>query len=275
MKGIYIMNLENKTIVVTGAGNGMGRAITLALVEKGARVAAVDINELFLNATVELAGEKGAKISTHVVDITNREAVLALPALVVEAHGNVDGLINNAGIIQSFERISDMDFAAIERVMDINFWGMVNMTKAFLPYLSVRPEAYIVNISSMGGFLPVPGQTVYGASKAAVKLFTEGLRAELLETNVGVSVVFPGAISTRIKQNSNINEEIDENADKNKENKITSPEKAAEIILNSIEKKKYQVRIGMDSKAMDLVCKVAPKFAASLMATQMKAHLPK
>jgi short-subunit dehydrogenase len=275
MKGIYIMNLENKTIVVTGAGNGMGRAITLALVEKGARVAAVDINELFLNATVELAGEKGAKISTHVVDITNREAVLALPALVVEAHGNVDGLINNAGIIQSFERISDMDFAAIERVMDINFWGMVNMTKAFLPYLSVRPEAYIVNISSMGGFLPVPGQTVYGASKAAVKLFTEGLRAELLETNVGVSVVFPGAISTGIKQNSNINEEIDENADKNKENKITSPEKAAEIILNSIEKKKYQVRIGMDSKAMDLVCKVAPKFAASLMATQMKAHLPK
>ena len=269
------MNLINKTIVVTGAGNGMGRAITLALVEKGASVAAVDINALFLDATVGLAGEKGSKISTHVVDITDREAVLSLPEAVIEAHGHVDGVINNAGIIQSFERIGDMNFEAIERVMDINFWGMVNMTKAFLPFLSERPEAHIVNISSMGGFLPVPGQTAYGASKAAVKLFTEGLRAELIDTSVGVSVVFPGAIATRIKQNSKINEEIDEEADKNTKMKMTTPEEAAEKILSSIEKNRYQVRIGVDSKAMDLICKVAPKFAASLMATQMKTHLPK
>jgi len=111
-----------------------------------------------------------------------------LPSAVIEAHGKVDGLINCACIIQPFVKLNDLEYEAIEHVMNVNFWGLMYMTKTFLPYLMDRPSAHIVNVSSMGGFLPVPGQTVYGASKAAVKLLTEGLHSELRETSVRVTI---------------------------------------------------------------------------------------
>src|SRR5689334_6495819 len=178
-----LMNVMNKIIVVTGAGSGMGRALVLGLVNKGARVAAVDLNENALKETVELTGQYQDKISTHVVNVTDRKAVEMLPDEVIKAHGAVDGLINNAGIIQPFVRLNDLQYEAIERVLNVNLYGVIYMTKAFLPYLQKRPEAHIVNVSSMGGFFPVPGQTLYGASKAGVKLLTEGLYSELLDTN--------------------------------------------------------------------------------------------
>src|SRR5690606_13805729 len=113
------------------------------------------------------------RLTTHTLNVADRKAVLALPDAVIKAHGQVDGLVNVAGIIQKFIKISELSFEEIERVMDVNFWGVVNTTKAFLPHLLARPQASVVNVSSMGGFLPVPGQATYGASKAAVKLFTE------------------------------------------------------------------------------------------------------
>jgi len=177
------MKVQNKVVLVTGGGNGMGRELVLNLLSRGASVAAVDINETALQKTVELAGSKSDNLSTHIVNITNKDAVAALPEQIIAKHGAIDGIINNAGIIQPFERIKDLDYAVIERVLNVNFFGTLYMTKEFLPHLLKRPEAHITNISSMGGFLPVPGQTVYGASKAAVKLFTEGLRSELLNTS--------------------------------------------------------------------------------------------
>jgi len=126
-----------------------------------------------------------------------------LPPRVVERFGSVDGLINCAGVIQPFVRLHDMDYAAIDRVFDINWHGTLYMTKAFLPLLLARPRAHIVNVSSMGGFIPVPGQTVYGASKAAVKLFTEGLHSELKDTKVHVTCV-PGAVGTNIAANAGV-----------------------------------------------------------------------
>src|SRR5690606_411475 len=198
------MNVRGKVIVVTGAGSGIGRALTHKLLEEGARVAAVDLNEAALRETAELAGGRRDRVSTHVVNVSDRDAVDALPGAVIEAHGAVDGLINNAGIIQPFVRLKDLPYEAIERVVNVNLYGVVYMTKAFLPHLLERPVAHIVNISSMGGFFPVPGQTLYGASKAGVKLLTEGLYAELIDTNVRVTVVFPGAIATNITSNSGL-----------------------------------------------------------------------
>ena len=198
------MKVQNKVIVVTGGGNGIGRELVLNLLARGASVAAVDVNESALGETVKFAGDKKDKLSTHVVNITDKVAVAALPEQVIARHGAVDGLINNAGIIQPFVKVNELDFAAIERVMDVNFYGTLYMTKAFLPHFLKRPEAHITNLSSMGGFLPVPGQSVYGASKAAVKLLTEGLHSELLNTNVRVTVVFPGAIGTNIAANSGV-----------------------------------------------------------------------
>lgn len=268
------MEAQGKTIVVTGGGSGMGREMVLLLLEKGARVAAVDINEKTLKETISLAGGSQDRLSIHVMDISNREAVMALPEKVIKAHGSVDGIINNAGIIQPFVRINDLELKDIERVMNINFWGVVYMTKAFLPHLLKRPEAHVVNISSMGGFLPVPGQTAYGASKSAVSLFTDGLHSELLETGVRVTAVFPGAIATNITINSGIKMNAAEMTDKRQAMKITSASDAAKIIINGMEKNLYHVMVGSDAKLMSLLHRLMPEGAAKFIFNQMKSLLP-
>ena len=195
------MELTGNVFVVTGGGNGIGREVVLGLLTRGARVAAVDLSEQGLAETAALAGA-GERLSTHTVDITDRAAVEVLPDAVISAHGRVDGLLNVAGIIQPFVRFADLEYSHIEKVMAVNFWGVVHTTKAFLPQLRTRPQATVVNVSSMGALAPVPGQAVYGASKAAVMLLTEALYAELKGTPVTVSVVFPGGVSTHIAENS-------------------------------------------------------------------------
>jgi short-subunit dehydrogenase len=267
------MKVANKVFVVTGGGNGIARQVVLELVRRGAQVAAVDISEAGLKETVSLAGDLGKKITTHVVNITDQKAVEALPEQVIAAHGSVDGLINVAGIIQPFIKVVDLTYDQIDRVMKVNFYGMLYMTKAFLPFLLKRPEAHIANVSSMGGFLPVPGQTLYGASKAAVKLFTEGLNSELLDTHVRVTVIFPGAIATNIAVNSGVMTQAQSASQDTGKFKMTSPEVAALNILNGIEKDAYHVLIGSDAKMMDFMSRLNPKGAAKLIYNQMKSLL--
>ena len=271
------MIIRNKVFVVTGAGNGIGQDVVLALVNRGARVAAVDISETGLEGTITLAGVLSDQISTHVVDITDRSAVEALPDAVVKAHGAVDGLINVAGIIHGFVRVNDLAFSDIERVMNVNFYGVLNMTKAFLPVLLRRPEAHITAVSSMGSFVPVPGQTIYGASKAAVKLLMEGLNSELLDTNVRVSVVFPGTIATNIAVNSGAMtpEESAALPTEIKEMKATPSPVAAEKIVRGIEKKSYHVFIGSDSIMMDKLSRLMPARAAKIVYSRLSAVLPR
>ncbi len=268
------MKVQNKVLVVTGGGNGIGRELALNLLSKGARVAAVDINEAALQETAELAGSNKGNLSTHMVDITNKDAVAALPEQVIARHGAVDGIINNAGIIQPFVRVNELDYAAIERVMNVNFYGTLYMTKAFLPHLLKRPEAHIANLSSMGGFLPVPGQSLYGASKAAVKLFTEALYSELQNTNVGVTVVFPGAIGTNIAENSGVANTLRvENVDQERAARTLPPSKAAEIIIDGIEQNRYRVMVGSDATFLDRFYRLSPERAANFIYKQMKSLL--
>jgi short-subunit dehydrogenase len=149
------------------------------------------------------------------------------------------------------------------------------MTKTFLPHLLRRPVGHIVNVSSMGGFLPVPGQTVYGASKAAVKLLTEGLHSELTETNVGVTVVFPGAIATDISRNSGLNAPTAAEAEKSGVSKIkmTPPAEAARIIVDAMERDAYRVTVGKDATLMDRLCRLMPERAARIIYKQMRTLL--
>lgn len=267
------MQAAGKTIAVTGGGNGIGRELVLNLLGRGARVAAIDISETGLAETAQLAGDKADRLSTHVANITDREVVEALPSAIIEKHGQIDGLINCAGIIQPFVKVNDLEIAAIERVMNVNFWGLTYMTKTFLPYLLERPSAHIVNVSSMGGFLPVPGQSIYGASKAAVKLLTEGLHSELMETNVGVTVVFPGAIATNISQNSGLDAPSVDDAGDTPKFKMTAPADAARIIVDAMEKDAYRVCVGSDSKMMDRLCRLMPERAAGIIYKQMRSLL--
>lgn len=270
------MKIENKTILVTGAGSGIGKEVVLALLNKGARIAAVDVRKETLEELVKTVGEKSDRLSTHALDITDRVAVENLPKEVIAEQGNIDGIINVAGIIQPFVRINDLEYDAIEKVMHVNFYGTLYMVKAFLPHLLKRPEAHIVNVSSMGGFLPVPGQSIYGASKAAVKLMTEGLYAELKDTNVRVSVVFPGATETNIAANSGM--KIPEGAEtdsKKQDFPMLPASEAAKLIIRGIEKDKLQIFTGKDSKMMNALYRLNPVFATNLIAKQMKSLLPK
>jgi len=269
------MKVSGKTVVVTGGGNGIGRELTLQLLKRGARVAAIDISEEGLAETVRLGGTYADRVSTHVCNITDREAVEALPEAIIAAHGQVDGLINCAGIIQPFVKVNDLEYSAIERVMNVNFWGVMYMTKTFLPILLERPSAHILNVSSMGGFLPVPGQSIYGASKAAVKLLTEALHSELMETNVGVTVVFPGAIATDISKHSGLDAPTADEAAASGASKIkmTLPADAARMMLDGIERDAYRVCVGKDSKMMDRLSRLMPERAAALIYKQMRELL--
>ena len=270
------MKITEKTFLVTGGGSGIGKELVLALLEKGAKVAAVDVRDEALAELKEEVGQDANRLSTHVLNITDKEAVGKLPGEIISAQGSIDGIINVAGIIQPFVRVNDLKYDAIDRVMNVNFYGTLYMVKAFLPHLLNRPEAHIVNVSSMGGFLPVPGQSVYGASKAAVKLLTEGLYAELADTNVRVSVVFPGATKTNISENSGVTgpKETKDGAPQ-KSIPMLSAGKAAQIIIKGIEKNKLHIFTGNDSKMMNALYRLNPVFATNFILKQMKSLLPK
>lgn len=261
------MRFEGKVIVVTGAGSGMGRQVALELLRRQARVAAVDIRQEALDETAGLA-EVGDRLTTYTVDVTDREAVGALPEAVMADMGVVDGLIHCAGIIQPFVRLNELDYDAIDRVINVNLYGTIHMVKAFLPVLLERPIAHLANVSSMGGFLPVPGQTIYGATKAGVKLMTEGLYAELLETNVGISVVMPGAVATDIATNSGV--DVGDMDVEESDYPTTSAEDAARIILDGIEKDRLHILVGRDSVMMNVATRAAPRRATHLIYRQMK-----
>ena len=262
------MLVTGKKFLVTGAGNGMGREVALELLKRGARVIAVDINEAFLNETKLLAGPKADSLTVVKMDITDRTAAQKL----AKETPDLDGLVNVAGIIQPFIKVNDLQFDAIDRVMNINFFGPLNLIKAFLPNLLARPEAHILNVSSMGSYAPVPGQTLYGASKAALNLLTEGLRSELSETNVKLTLVWPGAIGTNISQNSGVTVKGAENMDSSKM-KVTSAVEAGRMMVDAIEQGQKRIYIGGDAKFMGRLSRWSQDTAARLIYKNLKSLL--
>ncbi len=266
------MKLSGKTIAVTGAGSGIGRELALMLLARGARVAAIDLHDDALAETARLAGSM-PELSLHTANITDRERVARLPAEVLSRHPAIDGLINNAGIIQPFVDFNALDFEVIDRMVAVNLMGAVNMTKAFLPHLLERPEAHLTNVSSMGGFLPFPGQTMYGAAKAGVILLTEGLYAELLETRVGVSIAMPGAVNTAIAKNSGVNMKGADSPDA--AGRALPADQAAGIILDGMEANRLHILVGNDAKMLRLLSRLAPRWSIRFMQRQMKAMMAK
>lgn len=261
------MKASGRHFLLTGGGNGIGRALALQLIGKGARVTAVDKDAAALEKTGRMVpAQDASRFLPRVADISDRMAVEALCREVIEQHGPVDGLINDAGIIQPFVRVADLDYEHIEQVMGVNFRGTLYFVKTLLPQLLTRPEAHIVNVSSMGGFLPVPGQTIYGASKAAVKLFTEGLHAELADTRVRVTLVLPGAVDTDITRNSGV-----ERPDTSMP--MLPASQAAAMIIDAMEGDRYRVLVGKDARTMDMLYRLNPARAARMIRRRMRELL--
>jgi len=246
----------------------MGRQVVLEFARRGARVAAVDLNEAGLAETVRLAGS-AAHVSAHRVNVTDREAVRALVEEIVRAHGQVDGVINIAGIIHRFVDFEQLSVEETERIMMVNFWGTVNVTRAFLPALRKRPASILVNMASLAALVPFAGQTFYGASKGAVKQFSEGLHAELMDTNVTVSAIFPGNISTNLTGNSGV-KMIDA---KGKRVRSTTPEAAGREIVDGILKGRFRILVGSDARLLDKLERLAPRWTTRMVAKQMKSVL--
>jgi NAD(P)-dependent dehydrogenase (short-subunit alcohol dehydrogenase family) len=268
------MQIAEKVFVVTGGGNGIGREVTLELLRRGARVAAVDLSESGLAETAALAAAPEGFLTTHALSVADRAAVEALPEQVIAAHGQVDGILNIAGIIQRFVHVEDLAIEEIEKVMAVNFWGTLYVDMAFIPYLKERPSAALLNVSSMGGLVPVPGQGAYGASKGAVKLLTETLYAELRGTSVAVTVVFPGGVGTNITGNSGVEvPNMDKVMASGKPPKTTAPDDAARQIVDAMSAGKPRLLIGSDAKMLDRLSRLNPTKAITTVADQMKKML--
>jgi len=256
--------IRGRTAVVTGAASGIGRGISRALARRGCNLALADLNEDGLGETAAMVSPHDVKISCHRLDVADRGQVAALPKAVEQAHGRADILINNAGVAVggSFEEIAEPDF---EWLFEINFWGVVRMTRAFLPLLRCSDEAHIVNISSLFGLIAPPGQSAYCASKFAVRGFSESLRHELEAegANIAVTTVHPGGVNTSIADNARTPrgrnaDDIARERDQFRKFLVMPPERAGEIIVSGMERGRPRVLVGNDAKRASLIERIAP-----------------
>ncbi len=253
--------LENKVVVITGAGSGMGREMALLAARRGALLAVSDWNADALAETVDLAKAAGAReLRSDVVDVADRAAVGALATAVAEQFGRVNMVVNNAGVTVTgdFEEMAYDDF---DWIVGVNFMGVVNGTKEFLPHLVASGDGHLVNISSLFGLISMPGQTAYNATKYAVRGFTEALRQEMLINGhpVAVTCVHPGGIKTGIARNGRKTASQDAQAiDSFFEKKLArmAPDRAAEIILDGALSGKARVLVGADAHALHHVAKL-------------------
>ncbi|WNG91708.1 SDR family oxidoreductase [Mycobacterium sp. ITM-2016-00318] len=251
---------DGKVAVVTGAGSGIGQALAIELGRAGAKLAISDIDTDGLASTEERLNAIGAPLKTDRLDVTEREA-FELYADEVKGHfGTVNQIYNNAGIT-FLGSIEASQFKDIERVMDVDYWGVVNGTKVFLPHLIASGDGHVINVSSVFGLLAVPGQGAYNAAKFAVRGFTEALRQEMIVAGhpVKVTCVHPGGIKTAIARNSAAAEGIDQQELAkffDKKLATTSAQKAARVILDGVRRNKARVLVGNDAKGLDLLARV-------------------
>jgi short-subunit dehydrogenase len=261
-----VLKLKGRTAVVTGAAGGIGRAIAMALARRACHLALADIDDAALTQTADAiaadATNGGIRVSRHHHDVADRTAVAALPAQVMAEHDGVDILVNNAAVALGgrFVEVAENDF---DWLFSINFWGVVQMTRAFLPLLQNSEEARLVNVSSVFGLIAPPGQAAYCASKFAVRGFSESLRHELSDTRIGVTVVHPGGVATSIAKKARMPASLapDEAAKRREffDSFLTMPpETAGETIVRGIENRKARILIGADAKFSALVERLMP-----------------
>jgi short-subunit dehydrogenase len=267
-------SFSNRVAAITGAASGIGRALAENLAVAGCHLALSDLNEKGLEETAELARAKGVNVTTAKLDVADRDAVYAWADQVVKEHGRVNLVFNNAGVGVA-STIEGVDYEDFEWLMNINFWGVVYGSKAFLPHLKQADAGHIINLSSVFGIISVPTQGVYNAAKFAVRGFSDALRQELdiERSSVRVSCVYPGGIKTNIAHAARMSENImgtyaeskEKSADAFLSKAITTPDKAAQIILAGVQRDARRILVGPDARVIDTIQRIFPALYQKVM----------
>ena len=276
-------DFRDKVAAITGAGSGIGRGLALTLAERGCHLALCDVNQAGLAETAALASEHGVRVTQAIVDVADREAVHAWADASAAEHGKINLVFNNAGV-SLIASITAVSYEDLEWIMDINFWGVVHGSKAFLPHLIASGEGHIVNVSSVFGLFGVASQGGYNASKFAVRGFTDCLRQELDIMRCGVSAtcVHPGGIKTNIARDARSCDSIqslgyryEKDDGRFKKYALTTPARAARLILRAVEKNKRRARIGADAVLLDLLVRWFPAHYHPMMQVLMRLSMHK
>lgn len=262
-------NFQGKVAAITGAGSGIGKALALQLAKLGAKISITDINEKNLQETAQKVKDIGAQVFAVTSDVSKINDVKNFVTGTLQEFGQVDLVFNNAGIALGKKSLTELNYDEWEKIMGINLWGVIYGSKEFLPHLLERPEAAIINISSVFGLAGIPEQTPYCTTKFAVRGFTEALRGELSNTHVEVFCVHPGGINTNIAEFALEEAQTDPTKRKEVENfkkmLIHSPEKAANVILDAIRKSRYKVLIGEEAYVFDWMTRALPQGYTKLL----------
>jgi len=271
--------IPGSAVAITGAASGIGRALAIELAARGVDLALADRDEAGLQATAaEIGKASQRKVSLHRVDVGDPEAIATFARDAISAHPALNIVINNAGVAL-LGQFHEIDQAQMEWLFNINFWGVVHSTRAFLPHLASQPAAHIVNVSSIFGIIAPPGNTAYAAAKFAVRGFSESLRHELqaAKSPVRVSVVHPGGIKTNIVRNSRSGSAIATDNERRSQTierfdaiTQTSAKDAALRIIKGIEKNEPRILIGGDARFMDIVQRFRPATYWNVMARRIE-----
>jgi NADP-dependent 3-hydroxy acid dehydrogenase YdfG len=271
--------LDDKVVVITGAGSGIGRALALDCAARGSLLALSDVDEAGLGDTVDLAKNVGAReVHATRLDVSDRAAFASYATEVAEHFGRVNVVVNNAGVALTGD-VEDLGYDDMEWIVGINFWGVVHGTKEFLPHLIASGDGHVVNISSLFGLISVPGQSLYNATKYAVRGFSEALREEMLMTGhpVGVTVVHPGGIKTAIARNSRAVEQVDQQATAalfDKKLARMTPERAAQVIVRAVLKDQARCLVGLDAHALHHFAKLTGSRYQDVVASATRRMMP-
>ena len=272
-------SLKDKVVVITGAGSGIGRALALNFAGRGSVLALSDVDEAGLAETVSLVTATGArKVRSDRLDVADRDAFARYALNVVQDFGRVNVVVNNAGVALAGD-LADLEYTDMDWIVGVNFWGVVHGTKEFLPHLIASGDGHVVNISSLFGLVSMPGQSMYNATKYAVRGMTEALREEMLISGapVGVTSVHPGGIKTAIARNARVSAKEDQSATADlfdKKLARMTPEKAAEVIVKGVRKNQARVLVGIDAHIIHQLAKFSGSRYQDVIAKGSKRFLP-